>query len=381
MVGDTVSACVMAAISALASDRAPIRAVHIAAYRIPTETAESDGTYAWDATTLVVAIIEAGGIKGLGYTYADKSTAVLIHDGLTPILLDRDAWATQALWMDMRKAVRNIGSRGIAAMAISAVDTALWDWKAKQLGVSLCDLWGRARDSVQVYGSGGFTSYSDEQLTQQLGGWAEQGLQAVKMKVGRDSARDVHRVRTARQAIGERVELFVDANGGYAVKQALELARQFSEHHVSWFEEPVSSDDLAGLVLIRNTGPHGMAIAAGEYGYSADYFDRMLKAGAVDVLQADATRCCGFTGFLSAAALCEANNVPLSSHCAPALHLHVACAARSLIHMEYFFDHVRIERMLFDGVTQSQKGRLAPDRSRPGLGLEFKEEDAKCYRL
>jgi L-alanine-DL-glutamate epimerase-like enolase superfamily enzyme len=175
--------------------------------------------------------------------------------------------------------------------------------------------------------------------------------------------------------------LFVDANGALTVKQALEFARYFSERGVRWFEEPVSSDDLHGLALIRASGPAGMAIAAGEYGYSPDYFQGMLAAQAVDVLQADATRCGGFSGFADAAALCEASNVPLSSHCAPALHLHIACATRSFIHMEYFFDHVRIERMLFDGVSELSRGQLAPDRTRPGLGLEFKREDAACYRL
>jgi L-alanine-DL-glutamate epimerase-like enolase superfamily enzyme len=382
MVGHAVSAYVnMRARAARGIVPAPIRGVDVSAYRIPTATPESDGTYAWDATTLVVVTIHAGGVTGLGYTYADRATALLIEESLQPVLLDQDAWATQARWMEMRSAVRNIGSRGVAAMAISAVDTALWDWKAKQFDTCLCDVWGRARDRVKAYGSGGFTSYSDQQLTEQLSGWAAQGLRAVKMKVGRNPERDVERVSVARRAVGEHVALFVDANGAYAVKQACEFAERFSERNVSWFEEPVSSDDLEGLALIRSVGPAGMSISAGEYGYSPDYFQRMLDAGAVDVLQADATRCCGFTGFLSAAALSEACSIPLSSHCAPALHLHVACAARSLIHMEYFFDHVRIERMLFDGVSDPTDGYLAPDRSRPGLGLEFKEKDAQCYRL
>ncbi|HEU4603768.1 MAG TPA: enolase C-terminal domain-like protein [Steroidobacteraceae bacterium] len=364
-----------------AGEATPIRDVRVAAFRIPTETPESDGTFAWNATTLVLVEIDAGRSTGMGYTYADQATAVLIHDELTRVLMNQDAWATQARWMDLRNAVRNIGSRGIAAMAISALDVALWDWKGKQLGIALCDLFGRARDAVELYGSGGFTSYSDEQLRAQLGGWARHGFHAVKMKVARDADRDEHRVRVAREAIGSHVQLFVDANGGYSVKQALLLAGAFAEQRVTWFEEPVSSDDLAGLALIRNVGPAGMAISAGEYGYSLDYFQQMLSAQAIDVLQADATRCCGFTGFLSAAALCEARNVPLSSHCAPALHLHVACAARPLIHMEYFFDHVRIERMLFDGAVQPNQGQVAPDRSRPGVGLEFKWEDAQCYRL
>ena len=123
-----------------------------------------------------------------------------------------------------------------------------------------------------------------------------------------------------------------------------------------------------------------MAITAGEYGYDLPYFRRMLQAQAVDVLQADATRCAGITGFLGVAALCEAFGIPLSSHCAPALHLPLCCAARPALHLEYFHDHARIERMLFDGAAEPRQGLLAPDLTRPGLGLEFKEQDARMLR-
>jgi L-alanine-DL-glutamate epimerase-like enolase superfamily enzyme len=173
----------------------------------------------------------------------------------------------------------------------------------------------------------------------------------------------------------------VDANGGYTRKQALQLSYLFSQLDVTWFEEPVSADDLAGLRLIRDDGPPGMDIAAGEYGYDITYFQRMLDAGAVDVLQADATRCGGFTGFFQAAALCEAHHLPLSSHCAPALHLHAGCAARPFVHAEYFFDHVRIEKMFFDGAPEVRDGVLRPDSARPGLGLEFKHADAEKFQV
>jgi L-alanine-DL-glutamate epimerase-like enolase superfamily enzyme len=264
-------------------------------------------------------------------------------------------------------------------MAIAAVDTALWDLKAKLLEIPLAALLGPARTAIPVYGSGGFTSYTTERLQQQLGGWADSGMRYVKMKVGREPERDLERVDAARTAIGESTQLFVDANGAYTRKQALALAQGYAEIGVTWFEEPVSSDDLAGLRLLRDHGPPGMAITAGEYGYDLPYFRRMLQAQAVDVLQADATRCAGITGFLGAAALCEAFGIPLSSHCAPALHLPLCCAARPAIHLEYFHDHARLERLLFDGAAEPDQGLLAPDLSRPGLGLEFKEQDALCY--
>jgi L-alanine-DL-glutamate epimerase-like enolase superfamily enzyme len=218
-------------------------------------------------------------------------------------------------------------------------------------------------------------------LGEQLGRWVSAGIPRVKMKVGREPARDVARVKAAREAIGSDAELFVDANGAYGRKQALAMALSFDDLGVSWFEEPVSSDDLDGLRLIRDRAPPGMDITAGEYGYELTYFRRMLAAGAVDVLQADATRCAGITGFMKAAALCEAYGLPLSSHCAPAVHLHAACAAAPVRHIEYFHDHVRIEQLLFDGAPAPVQGALQPDLSRPGLGLEFKCADAQRYQI
>jgi L-alanine-DL-glutamate epimerase-like enolase superfamily enzyme len=292
-----------------------------------------------------------------------------------------DAMAIPTHWMAMVRAIRNLGRPGIASMAIAAVDTALWDLKARLLEMPLVTLWGAARSDVPIYGSGGFTSYSLEKLQQQLSGWSDSGITRVKMKVGRQPDEDVERVRAAREAIGTQTQLFVDANGAYERKQALALMREFAESAVSWFEEPVSSDDLPGLRLLRDRAPPGMAVTAGEYGYDLRYFRRMLDAQAVDVLQADATRCAGFTGFVKVNALCEAQCLPLSSHCAPILHLHVCCASSRVVHMEYFHDHVRIAHLLFDGVPVPVRGHLHPDLSRPGLGLEFKHADAQRYAI
>jgi L-alanine-DL-glutamate epimerase-like enolase superfamily enzyme len=365
----------------LADSRAPIDAVEVAAYTVPTDAPESDGTLEWNATTLVLARVRAGGVEGIGYGYADVATATLARTLLGPKLVGNDALQTAARWLDMVRAIRNLGRPGIASMAIAVLDAALWDAKGRLLGLPVALLLGAARDAVPVYGSGGFTSYTIDRLQSQFEGWAGQGLRKVKMKVGREPAQDAARVAAAREAIGDGVELFVDANGAYTRKQALAMAERFAAQHVAWFEEPVSSDDLEGLRLLRDRAPAGMAIAAGEYGYDAWYFRRMLEAGAVDVLQADATRCAGITGFMRAAALAWAHQVPLSSHCAPALHVTPCCCAPHVAHMEYFHDHVRIESMLFDGAPQPVDGSLAADLSRPGLGLEFKTKDAECYRI
>lgn len=356
----------------------PITRISANAFTIPTDAPESDGTIAWDRTTLVVVEIEAGGKTGLGYTYADSAAADLVRRMLASQLEGRDAFAIEAHWAAMNAQVRNIGRPGIAACAISALDIALWDLKARLLDMSLARLLGSARESVPVYGSGGFTSYDNARLRGQLSGWAAEGCAWVKMKVGREPARDFARATVAKEAIGDTI-LFVDANGGYTRKEALGLAERFVDLGVGWFEEPVSSDDLDGLRLLRDRAPGGMDVAAGEYGYTPYYFRTMLAAGAVDVLQADATRCGGITGFLRAAALCDAFQIPLSSHCAPAVHLAAAIAAPRLAHMEWFHDHVRIEHMLFDGAPTLRNGRISPDWSAPGHGFAFRRADATPY--
>jgi L-alanine-DL-glutamate epimerase-like enolase superfamily enzyme len=358
-----------------------IRSLRATAYRIPTDFPESDGTLEWNATTLVVAEVKAGDQTGLGYTYADGATARLLNDLLAHVLEGCDAMATSANWLAMVRSIRNLGRPGISSMAIAAADSALWDLKARLIGLPLVTLLGAARNSIPVYGSGGFTSYDESRLTKQLAGWAEQGIPRVKMKIGREPHKDSARVAAARKAIGSCVELFVDANGAYTRKQALGLAGRFSEFGVSWFEEPVSSDDLDGLRLMRDRAPNGMQIAAGEYGYDLPYFESMLAAGAVDVLQADASRCGGITGFLQVAALCEARSLPLSAHCSPSLHVHPCCAARPVCHIEYFHDHTRIEQMLFDGALTPINGCLQPDLTRLGFGLEFKHSDAQRYMI
>jgi len=365
----------------ISSTASVIDNVKVAAYRIPTDSPEADGTYAWKATILVVVEIAAGGQQGVGYTYANRATAEFIRETLAPVVQDHDALQIPGLWEMMIAGVRNLGHSGIAAMAISAVDIALWDLKAHLLGLPLVSLLGAVRDAVPVYGSGGFTTYPKEQLQAQLHGWVEQGIRCVKMKVGASPADDLGRVRAAREAIGPETQLYVDANGAYSRKQALAWANAFHEYGVTWFEEPVPADDLDGLRLIRDRAPAGMDIAAGEYGYDQAYFHRMLAAGAVDVLQADVTRCAGITGFLRAAVLANTYGLPLSAHTAPSVHIHPCCAISQVRPLEYFHDHVRIEQMLFDGVLTPVSGMLHPDLSRSGLGIVFKHADAERYAV
>ncbi len=363
------------------SDSVLITNLTVSVYTVPTDHPEADGTIEWRSTTMVLVELEAGNKKGLGYSYAHAATAQVITGILRDLVIGRDVMQLPGITQSMIRAIRNNGYSGISMMAVSAVDNALWDLKAKILELPLVSLLGKVKNEMLLYGSGGFTTYGDAQLATQFNNWQAQGIQYLKMKIGTHPEDDVRRVRAARKAIGDNAELYVDANGAYNAKQAIRKAQEFADADVTWFEEPVPSDDLNGLVYIREHMPAQTAVAAGEYGYTLPYFQSMLQAKAVDVLQGDATRCGGISGFLKAGYLCEAYQVPYSSHCAPAIHLHAALALPSFFIAEYFHDHERIERMFFDGNPIPENGVLKPDMQRPGLGLELKKKDAEKYKI
>lgn len=356
--------------------KAAVDELRVSAYTVPTDEPESDGTAEWDSTTCVVVEVDAGGKTGLGYTYAPAAAGKLIEEKLAELVRGSDVFAVAETWEKLGAALRNAGRPGIGFMAIAAVDQALWDTQARILELPLVDLLGRARDEAPIYGSGGFTSYSLERIREQLGGWVEQGIPRVKMKVSREPDRDPERLDAARQAIGDETELYVDSNGALERKPALRWARRFArEWGVTWHEEPVSSADFEGLRFVREHAP--LEVAAGEYAYVPADFRNLI--GSVDCLQADVTRCGGITGFLRAGALAAAHDLDVSAHCAPSASVAACCAVPRFRHLEYFHDHVRLEPLLFDGVLEPEGGALKPDRSRPGNGLELKRADAERY--
>lgn len=367
------------------SDTPVVDRVDTAVFTVPTESPEADGTLAWDSTTLVLATVGCGGVTGLGYTYAPTAAARIIEDLLADVVAGAPALDVPRAHEAMHRAVRNAGLPGVAAQAIAAVDIALWDMKARLLDLPLVRLLGAARDEVPVYGSGGFTTYDDDQQERQLRGWVEkEGIPRVKMKIaeswGSREERDLRRVAKARATIGDTAGLYVDANGGYSAKQAGRVGRALADEGVTWFEEPVSSDHLTTLATIR--GQVTLDVAAGEYGYTLPYFEHMLAAGAVDCLQADVTRCGGITVWLRTAALAQARGIAVSGHCAPHAHAHAAAAVPNLRHLEWFHDHVRIERILFDGALAPTDGALTPGADgAPGLGLTLNTERAQPYRV
>lgn len=356
----------------------------IAAYTVPTSEPEADGTLAWNATTMILVQASAGAWTGLGWTYAPAACAALIRDTLVPAISGLNAFDVPAAAEAMARTVRNASRPGLTGYAISAVDCALWDLKARVLDLPLHRLLGAARAEVEVYGSGGFTTYSERQLRSQLAGWAgQQQIPRVKIKIGEDrganTARDLARIRQARDTIGPHVQLFVDANGAYTAKQAVRVFEAAAEQDLAWFEEPVSSDHLDGLRQVRQSVPAD--VAAGEYGTDLFYFQRMCGAGAVDCLQVDVSRCGGITEWFRAAAVAAAHGLEVSGHCAPNLTIPAAAGTPNFRHLEWFHDHVRIEEMFFEGTADPQGGRARPAEDRAGNGLAFRAQDAEPYRI
>ncbi|WP_217249638.1 enolase C-terminal domain-like protein [Streptomyces sp. AC602_WCS936] len=362
-----------------------VDAVDVHAFEVPTDGPdgkEQDGTLEWDSTTVVLVRVHAGGRTGIGYTYGDVSAAHFVHSKLAPVIEGASVSSPAALWQRMGARIRNAGRPGVGAMALSAVDIALWDLKARLLDLPLVHLLPAHHDRVPVYGSGGFTNYPLDRLTDQLSGWVEQGIPRVKLKTSRDPEADADRLTAVRRAVGDGSELFADANGALGRKEALYWAHRFhDEWDVRWFEEPVGSADLEGLRMLRDRGPARLEITAGEYAFTAQDFVNLTDGPAVDCLQADVTRCGGITGVLEVAGLSATRHLDLSAHCAPAVSAHAFCAVRRLRHLEYFHDHIRVERLLFDGTLSPDGGALRPDPDRPGLGLDVRWADAEPYRV
>ena len=360
-----------------------VEGLEVTVLSVPTDAPEGDGTLTWDATTVVLVKAHGGGITGVGWTYGPPACADVVHDLLADVVVGRFAYDVGAAFTAMVRAVRNASRVGAVGYALSAVDVALWDLKARLLGLPLHRLLGAVHDGVPVYGSGGFTTYDERQLAAQLDGWLRSQIPRVKIKIGEGWGtavpRDLARMAQARDLVGPDVELYVDANGGYGRKQAVRVMEAAAACDVRWFEEPVSSDDLIGLRMVRDAVRAD--VAAGEYGGDLTYFERMCAAGAVDCLQADASRCGGITEWLRVAAVAAAHHLEISGHCAPHLHAHVAAATPNLRHLEWFHDHVRIERLLFDGTLDPAGGVIRPDPQAAGHGLSLRHDAVERFRV
>lgn len=361
--------------------RAPVvQRLEAHAYRIPTDGPEADGTLEWDHSTLVVVEAHAHGHTGTGWTWAPAAAVPVVNELLAPVVVGGSALTPADRQGAMVVKVRNAGRPGLVGMAISAVDVALWDLGARLLDVPLAHWWREEPHPVPVYGSGGFTTYDRDKLLLQLEGWKEAGVGAVKIKIGESwgtrEDRDLERTALVREVVGPDTGVFVDANGGYDREQAARVGHALEELDVSWFEEPVSSDDLTGLDELHRE--LDLDVTAGEYGYDLSYFERL--APVVDCVQVDVTRCGGYTEWLRICPMLDRLGRQVSAHCAPYLTVAAAAVTPNLRHIEWFHDHVRVARELVDGYTEPVDGALhALDR--PGHGLSFRADRAQRYQV
>lgn len=359
----------------------PITRFHVSACTVPTETTESDGTLNWKSTTIVIVQLAAGETWGLGYTYGNPGLKSFAVDLINKAVIDEDAFSITGIWGKLVQLVRNEGRTGESSMVISAIDNALWDLKAKLLQLPLLSLLGQSRERVEGYGSGGFNSYTHEQLEHQITSWLEQGFKKMKVKITGNLEHERARLSFIRRLCGPEVQLFVDANEACDKKVAREFADLLKELKIIWFEQPIFAYDLKGMHDFKLQMPTGIYLTTGEYVYNLTDLSNILQADAADVIQLDVTRCEGVSGFLKCSNLCEAYDVPISTHCAPALTVSPACSVGGLKHIEYFFDHARLENMLFDGVPQPRDGYFKPDLSRLGNGLILKKREIEKFEV
>ena len=328
-----------------------------------------------------VHILTDEGLEGLGVGDGGRAAQVLINDSLKPILLGADPLYIEKLWDDMFWRLRGVGRKGLAFAAISAVDTALWDLKAKYFNVPLYKLLGAYTDTVPIYGSGGWTHFSVDELVAEQVAYVERGMKSVKMKVGKDFGKsekeDIERLAAVRDAVGADVEILIDANNGYYAKQAIRMARAFEPYRVGWFEEPVLADDIEGLAAIATA--IDIPVATGEHEYSKFGFRELIARGGADIVQPDIGRVGGVTEWMKVAHLAQAFNLPVAPHAFQLIHLHVACATPNLRIVEYLGVSEEFDKLVYTEFPEPVDGMWSPYPDKPGLGLELNLDVVKKY--
>lgn len=322
------------------------------------------------------------GLAGLGICTAVGARAILERD-LKELLIGQDPLAHEKLWDDMFWRVRGYGRKGLAFCAISAVDIALWDLKGKIFGVPIYKLLGPYTDRVPIYGSGGWTSFTEAELVREQAGYVERGIPRVKMKVAKDFGKseeeDVRRLAAVRKALGDDVEIFIDANNGYYAKQAIRMARRFQEYNVGWFEEPVLADDIEGLAQIARS--IDIPVATGEHEYTKYGFKELISRGGADIVQPDVGRVGGITEWMKVAHLAHAFNLPVAPHAVQLVHLQMALCTPNLKVVEYLGTTEGGDRVWYTEFPEPKDGMWAPYPDRPGLGLELNPASVRKYAV
>ncbi len=334
-------------------------------------------------SALFVHIKTDEGIEGLGTSAGSTAVQAVVEDSLKGVLIGEDPFNIEKLWDLMFWTVRGVGRKGIAFCAISALDIALWDLKAKALDLPLYRLLGPYTDTVPVYGSGGWTNFSESELVAEQVGYVERGFPRVKMKVGKDFGmsedEDVKRLAAVRKAVGDDVEIYVDANNGYYAKQAIRMSQIFEQFDVKWFEEPVLADDIEGLAMVSQSTT--IPVATGEHEYTKFGFKDLIARGGADIVQPDIGRVGGVTEWMKVAHIAHAFNLPVAPHAYQLIHLHVACATPNLKVVEYLGVSDQSDRVWYTEFPEPVNGMWSPYSDRPGLGLELDPAAVKKFKV
>ncbi len=351
-------------------------------YCIPLSTVLSDSIHGDmpNFELVTVRVCTASGLSGLGYTYTvgrgGAAIRALIDHDLSPLLLGIDASEIEQAWKRMWWALHWVGRGGLAAFAISAIDIALWDIKAKAAGEPLWRLLGGTNNHVKAYAGGIDLFFSHEQLREQTWRFLRRGFRAIKIKVGRDRlAEDVERVQLAREVVGPDVTLMADANMGWQVDQAIRACQTLAEFGLFWMEEPTTPDDIEGHARIAREGC--LPIAAGENLRTAEEFRRMIRDGGITFPEPDLSNMGGVTAWLKVAQMAQANHLKVTSHGVHDLHVHLLAAVPNASYLEVH--GFGLERFQCEPLVLAEGEAIAPDR--PGHGVELIWESLAPYSV
>jgi L-alanine-DL-glutamate epimerase-like enolase superfamily enzyme len=328
---------------------------------------------------IVIIEIHAGEYCGtsymLSFDYAPFLLKGVIDHELKRHVLGCPADDIRAIYEQNLRATEYIGAEGVAMWGTSAIDVALWDLLAKRAGLPTAVLFGRHCQAVPVYGSGGWISYSDEELAAEVQRYVAREFAGVKIKVGSpQSDRDVERIREVRRLIGPDRKLMVDANQGLTLERALRLVRRIEEFDLDWFEEPFPRNDLESYA--RLAAATDIPLAAGEREFGVDPFWRMAKARSVSIMQPDLMRAGGVTGWRLVAAVAESSLLRIAPHFYREYDVHLAAAQPNLVAIESFD---WLGELLEDPFEVHNGLAMVPER--PGFGVKFRPEAIREFRV
>jgi len=333
-------------------------------------------------SSYVIARIQTDeGIEGLGYTMlmggmGASSVRAYLEDNIVPLVIGRDPLQIGAIWADMYENDRGLRKKGIPVYAMSAIDIGLWDILGKSVDRPVWHLLGAHKDKIPVYGSGGFLSYTVDQLVEEAEGFRKQGVGHYKFKLGRpDVKENIERVRQVREALGDGMEILVDANQRWDVATNIRVANAIADYDIFWYEEPVLADNINQCAEVAAAIP--IPVATGENEYTRYGFRDLIDACAAEYLNPDIHRCGGFTETMRIAHLAAAYDVKVAPHLVPELHVSVLAAIPNGALVEVLAGS---PENLWEQPVEIVDGHLLPP-DRPGHGMAFSAEAIRDYTV